>query len=587
MKLSDYIVEFLEKNRVDLVFELCGGSIIHLLDSLHKSKSVKIISLHHEQAAAIAAEGFARSKGDIGVAMATSGPGATNMITGIASCFFDSVPCLFITGQVNTYEFKFNKPVRQIGFQETDIVSIVKPIVKYPELLDDSSKIRYCLEKAFYLARSGRPGPVLLDIPMNIQRHEIIPSKLKGFIPAPVNPSCKAKNIRLKTIIKELNSASRPVILAGGGVRISKAQEELKILVDKTHIPVVNTLMGVDAFAHDNRFYSGMLGSYGNRYANLAVANSDLILALGTRLDTRQTGTDQKSFARGAKVIHVDIDKSELNNKIKADIPVNADVNQFLKILNRSLGSFDYHRLDHWNSVICKYKKDYPSFSLPKNKSISPNYFMNVFSGYLPKDAVLSVDIGQNQIWAAQSILIKKNMRFYTQGGMGAMGSALPLSIGAAFAFPKRTAVAISGDGGFQLNIQELQSVFHYRLNIKMVIINNSCYGMVRQFQEQYFNSVFQSTVIGYSHPDFVKLALAYKIKALRLSENKSIKKACQWLFADSGPALLEVNIPMHAQALPKLSVNRPIEDQDPLLPREELKRLMINQYSIGRKNEK
>jgi len=576
MKLSDFLVEFLQENGVDIVFELCGGSIIHILDSLHKHKGITIVSMHHEQAAAIAAEGFARSRGGVGVAMATSGPGATNMITGIASCYFDSIPSVFITGQVNTYEFKFSMPVRQIGFQETDIVSIVKPIVKYAELIDRSSMIRYCLEKAFYLAREGRPGPVLLDIPMNVQRQDVIPGHLKHFKAKSVSVDTDFIKSKIEKCIGYLQASSRPVVLAGGGVRIAKAQEALRGFINKTGIPVVASLMGVDAFSHDSRFFCGMLGSYGNRYANLAVANSDLILALGTRLDTRQTGTNLKTFARGAKIIHVDIDKYELNNKLKADVAVNADLKIFLEALNISLKKFDAARLNEWQSKVSGYKQHYPSSLPPENVAIHPNFFMNILSEFLPDDAIVCADIGQNQIWAAQSIMVKKNMRFLTQGGMGAMGSALPMAIGAAFAYPKRPIIAICGDGGFQLNSQELQTVYYYGLQIKVILINNSCYGMVRQFQEQYFNSVFQSTVIGYSSPDFLKLALAYKIKASRIAVNSQIRTACKWLFTDCKPALLDVKIPRHAQALPKLSVNRPIEDQDPLLPRDELKKLMI-----------
>lgn len=576
MKLSDFIVEFLEQNGITSVFEVCGGSIIHILDSLHKKKKIRIVSVHHEQAAAIAAEGFARCKRGIGVAMATSGPGATNMITGIASCFFDSIPCVFITGQVNTYEFKFGKPVRQIGFQETDIVSIVRPIVKYAQLVTEPDKIRYYLEKAFYLAQESRPGPVLLDIPMNVQRADIIPGRLKPFRVASIKKSHFVINNKIEKCIEPLFLSSRPVVLAGGGVRLSGAQEELRKFIERTGLPVVTSLMGIDAFPHDSRFFCGMLGTYGNRYANLTVANSDLILALGTRLDTRQTGTNPKTFARGAKIIHVDIDKNELNNKIKADVTIKADIKVFLTALNKSLKKFDKTRLIEWQNRISGYKKRYPSFLPPKTASITPNFLISKFSEFLPGNAIICADIGQNQMWVAQSILLKKNMRFLTQGGMGAMGSALPMAVGASFAYPGRTIIAVCGDGGFQLNSQELQTVYHHDLPVKIIIMNNSCYGMVRQFQKQYFNSVFQSTVIGYSSPDFRKLALAYKIKALRITANSQISKACRWLFEDAKPALLEVKIPRHIQVLPKLSVGRPIEDQDPLLPRDEFKALMI-----------
>lgn len=576
MKLSDFIVEFLEQEGVTSVFELCGGSIIHILDSLHKKKKIRIVSMHHEQAAAIAAEGFARCKGNIGVAMATSGPGATNMITGIASCFFDSIPCVFITGQVNTYEFKFGKPVRQIGFQETDIVSIVKPIVKYAQLVTNPEKIRYYMEKAFYLAQEGRPGPVLLDIPMDVQRADIAPGRLQTFRRPAGEKSHYSINAKIQEFLKALSLSSQPVVLAGGGVRLSGAQEDLRRFVERTGIPVVTSLMGVDAFPRDSRFFYGMLGTYGNRYANLTVANSDLILALGTRLDTRQTGTNPRTFARGAKIIRVDIDKNELNSKVKADVAIKADIKVFLVALNRSLKRFDKTRLAEWQIRISGYKRSYPSFLPPKTTQINPNFFINKLSEFLPDNTIICADIGQNQIWTAQSILLKKNMRFLTQGGMGAMGSALPMAVGASFACPGKSIIAVCGDGGFQLNSQELQTVYHHGLPVKIIIINNSCYGMVRQFQKQYFNSVFQSTVIGYSCPDFQKVAQAYKIKALRITANSQISKACKWLFKDTNAALLEVKIPTHIPVLPKLSVGRPIEDQDPLLPRKEFKTLMI-----------
>jgi len=579
MKLSDFIVEFLRQNGVTSVFELCGGSIIHVLDSLHKQKKIKIVSMHHEQAAAIAAEGFARCTGKIGVAMATSGPGATNMITGIASCFFDSIPCVFITGQVNTYEFKFDKPVRQIGFQETDIVSIVRPIVKYAQLVTDPDKIKYCLEKAFYLAQESRPGPVLLDIPMNVQRADIVPGRLKAFIAPSAKKVHFAINDKIDKCIESLLLSRRPVVLTGGGVRLANAQEELRRFIEKTGIPVVTSLMGIDAFPGDSRFFIGMLGTYGNRYANLAVANSDLILALGTRLDTRQTGTNPKTFARGAKIIHVDIDKNELDNKIKADLPINADIKVFLAALNKSLRKFDKARLIDWQKRVSGYKKRYPSFQLPKTASITPNFFIRKLSDSLAGNSIICADVGQNQIWAAQSLIMKKNMRFLTQGGMGAMGSALPMAVGASIAYTGRPILAICGDGGFQLNIQELETIYHHGLPVKIIILNNSCYGMVRQFQKQYFNSVFQSTVIGYSCPDFRKVAQAYKIKALRITNNFQISRAFKWLFKDNAPALLEVKIPRHIQVLPKLSVGRPIEEQDPLLPRGEFEALMIKNF--------
>lgn len=575
MKLSDYIISFLASQKITHVFEVAGGALGHLLDSLYGKKKITAVSMHHEMAAAIAAEGYARASGNIGVAMATSGPGAVNMLTGIGSCFFDSIPCLFITGQVNTYEFKFKKPVRQLGFQETDIVNIARPITKDAAIIVDSGKIKQQLEKLIFTAKSNRPGPVLIDIPLNIQRAEIKVNALSSF-----DASCfgqkKIDNILLEKTIKLIKSSSRPIALVGGGIRASKAEGELFKFIKKTGIPVVASLMGLDAFPQEDPLFVGLLGSYGNRYSNLAVANSDLLLVLGSRLDTRQTGTNPKTFAREAKIIHVDIDPHELNNKVKADIAIRSDLKNFLSILNASISKIDSDRIKPWKEKISAYKKKYPNYRKSLGDKIDPNYLMYELSKFIPDGAIICADVGQNQMWAAQSLRIKKSQRFLTQGGMASMGSALPMAIGASFAQPQKITVVIIGDGGFQLNIQELETVFHHNLPIKIILLNNHCYGMVRQFQEQYFNSRFQSTVAGYSSPNFQDVVSAYKIPAAKIKNSKEITRKFQKLFADKKPRFLEVNISKSGKVTPKLSVSRPIEDQDPLLPRSELNSNMI-----------
>ncbi len=576
MKLSDYVIDFLVSKDITHIFEVAGGALAHLLDSLYGRKDISTVSMHHEMAAAIAAEGYSRVSDNIGIAMATSGPGATNLITGIGSCFFDSIPCLFITGQVNTYEFKFDRPVRQVGFQETDIVNIVKPIVKDAVLVTDPDKIKYYLEKAVYIARSGRPGPVLLDIPMNIQRADINIESLETFYKNSTNESVNEFDDRVKQIIQSIKYSLRPVVLVGGGVRLSKSQDEVLKFIHKTGIPVVTSLMGLDAFPHNDPSFIGMIGSYGNRYANLTIANSDLVLALGTRLDTRQTGTKPETFARGAKIVHVDIDPYELNNKVKADFSINVDVKKILAVLNNYIGEYDNNKIESWRQAIKRYKERYPSFKTPVNDTIEPNFFMHKLSKFIPEDAIICVDVGQDQMWTAQTLEIKKSQRFLTQGGMGSMGSALPMAIGASFAEPDKTIVVITGDGGFQLNMQELQTVYYHKLPIKIILLNNCCYGMVKQFQEQYFNCKFQSTVIGYSCPNFQDVVSAYKIPVMKIISTTEIAKALQKLFSDTQPMFLEVSINPNFKALPKLSVNRPIEDQDPLLSRDELKSNML-----------
>jgi len=576
MKLSDYVIDSLEKQGVTHIFEVCGGALAHLLDSVYDKRDITTVSMHHENAASFAAEGYARAGGNIGVAMATSGPGATNLITGIGSCYFDSIPCLFITGQVNTYEYKGEQAIRQIGFQETDIVSIVKPITKNARMVKDEKDIRYILGEAYTLARTGRPGPVLIDLPLNIQRADIDVNALPAYADKPETLNYAELQGNINKICDLIQTATRPVILMGGGVRAAHACEELYTFATKTGIPIVSTLMGLDSFPHTHKQYVGMIGTYGNRYANLTIANSDLIIALGTRFDTRQTGTRPDTFARNAKIVHIDIDKLELNAKLKVAVPVLADIRYFLHQINghKLVNNSDWYC--EWSQKIEGYKKQYPDYLIPIKKAIDPNYLFHLLSKELADDAVICVDVGQIQMWAAQSIELKKSQRFLTEGGMAAIGSAVPMAIGAAFAKPNTQVIAVVGDGGFQLNIQELQTIYHYQLPVKIILLNNNGYGMIKQFQEQYMNSRFQSSGVGYSNPDFQKVVSAYKITAMKISENSEIALILRQLLSDKEPGFLEVVIDPSARATPKLSVNRPIEDQDPLLSREELKKDMI-----------
>lgn len=578
MKVSDYVMNFLVSEGVTHIFEVCGGALAHLLDSMYGREDIKAVSMHHEMAAAIAAEGYGRVSGNLGVAMATSGPGATNLITGIGSCFFDSVPSLFITGQVNTYEFKFDRPVRQIGFQETDIVNIIKPIVKDAILVDDEKKMRYVLEKAVKTARRGRPGPVLVDIPLNVQRYDIDPKNLESYKSGYDN-SNSAIDDKIYEILELIKTSSRPVVLVGGGLRLSHAEKEFFEFINKTKIPVVSSLMGLDGFPHDDESFVGMIGTYGNRYANLTLSNSDLLIALGTRLDTRQTGTKPETFAREAKIVQVDIDPLELDNKIKVDISINSDINEFLLKLNGLLTENeekDQKNLKEWKNVINEFKEKYPSYKKSTGENVDPNFFMHKLSEFLPENAIICVDVGQNQMWAAQSLELKGSQRFLTEGGMASIGSALPMGIGASFAKPESTVVIITGDGGFQLNLQELQTVYHHNLPIKIIMLNNYCYGMIKQFQEQYMDSRFQSAVEGYSSPDFQDVVGAYKIPVMKITKNDELNSSLEKLFKDQDAMFLEVDISSNYKAQPKLSVNRPLEDQEPLLPFEEVKSNML-----------
>lgn len=580
MKLSDYVVDFISREGAHHVFEFIGGAITHLIDSIHHRSDMECVSVHHEQSGAFAAEAYARINGRLGVAMATSGPGALNMVTGIGSCWFDSVPCLFITGQVNTYEYKFDRPVRQIGFQETDIVSVAKPLTKYAVLVTEPETIRYHLEKALWLARSGRPGPVLLDIPMNVQRAQIDPDVLPGFLDsdeqraAEDTPAVDPETVaRVVALIKE---AKRPLILAGGGVRTAGASGELQALVEEAGIPVVSTLMGLDAIAHDDAAFFGMIGAYGNRYSNMTLANCDLLLILGARLDSRQTGTRPDTFARAAKTVHVDIDPHELNAKVKVDLAVRGDVKEFVCALNGALVGADRGDYQAWYRVINGYRGKYPTaLQVENGSSIDPNRFMEILSEHCAEGDVVCLDVGQNQMWAAQSFRLKKEQRMLISGGMGAMGFSLPAALGAAKAAGRRV-IALAGDGGIQVNIQDLDLIVSHNLPVKIVVLNNNCLGMVRQFQDLYFGGRRQSTVVGYGCPNLVKIAEAYGLPAFTVTSLEEAETVLDEALALEGPAYIEVKLELETTVNPKLVVNRPIEDMSPHLDRQELAAAML-----------
>jgi acetolactate synthase-1/2/3 large subunit len=579
MKLSDYVIDFIAKQGVSHIFEFIGGAITHLLDSASQRDDIACVSVHHEQSGAFAAEAYARINGRLGVAMATSGPGALNMVTGIGSCWFDSVPCLFITGQVNTYEYKFDRPVRQIGFQETDIVSVVQPLTKYAVLVTEPEMIRYHLEKAVFLAQSGRPGPVLLDLPMDVQRARIEPERLVSFFDSDEYRQMSRTPIperrQLEEIVTLLGQARRPVVLAGGGVRTAGACIELETFVQRTGIPVVSSLMGLDVLSHDNPAFFGMIGAYGNRFSNMTLANSDLLLILGSRLDTRQTGTRPDTFARAARKIHVDIDPLELNAKLRVDMAVQSDVKAFLSACNELLADYRRPDLAPWYQVLERYRRKYPPHS-GIVEGIEPNACMALLSERCREGDIVTLDVGQNQMWAAQSFRLRREQRMLVSGGMGAMGFSLPAAMGAAKAAPGQRVIAITGDGGIQVNIQDLETIFSHRLPVKIIVFNNGCLGMVRQFQDMYFGGRQQSTVIGYGCPDLVRIADAYGIPSCSVSEAAGLLEALDETLQGDGPALLDIRLVQATTVEPKLVVNRPIEDMSPHLERKELAKEML-----------
>jgi acetolactate synthase-1/2/3 large subunit len=559
MKASDYIIKELGRRGVRYIFEMSGGMITHLLDSIAKQNIVKAITTHHEQAAAFAAEGMGRSGSIPGIAMATSGPGALNLLTGIGSCYFDSVPSIFITGQVNLYEQKGKKKVRQVGFQETDIVSIVKPITKHAEMVRSPQDLPNAIDRAFHLATSGRPGPVLLDIPMNVQREELVLSKT----------TWQTKTIKdrehsllisdeLKRILKK---SKNPLILVGGGIRSSNTVKAFRSFAEKSGIPVVSSLLGLDAFPHTKDQFVGMIGSYGNRYANFAVAHADLIIVLGNRLDVRQTGSNPKLFSQGKTIIHVDIDSAEINHRVKNCIAIRSHLKDFFK--KRWVAKIP--NIIPWKRQLAKWKELYPSESELKDiAGINPNKLLSQLSKRTPLKTIYVTDVGQHQMWAAQSMVLKAPQRFLTSGGMGAMGFGLPCAIGAYFSNPAYTIVLIAGDGGFQTNIHELETLMRYKIPIKILILNNKSHGMVRQFQQSYFQNRYHSTVDGYSCPNFVKVASAYGLNATHLQNPRDVSNSIDSFLRKKGPVLMEVKISIDANAYPKIIFGKSLSEMEP-----------------------
>jgi acetolactate synthase-1/2/3 large subunit len=561
MKVADYVAAFLSAQGVGHVFELVGGMITHLLDAIHRQGSIRLVCVHHEQAAAFAADAYGRMAGLPGVAMATSGPGATNLLTGIGSCYFDSSPALFITGQVNRSEQKGDRPIRQLGFQETDIVAMAGPVTKAAWRVGAPEEVPELLGRAFQLAISGRPGPVLLDIPMDVQRAEIAvapPGRLALPAAEGVSPAT------IEELIDQLRCAERPLILAGGGIRAAGAVKLFRDFVGRAAVPVVGSLMGIDVLPYDHPLRVGMIGSYGNRWANTAIARSDLLLVLGSRLDVRQTGSQTESFRAGRVIYHVDCERGELNNRVTGCRAVRADLHSFLAAANRG----PHLRGDRsgWLSEIRSTRQRWPDTAeLRDVKGINPNDFMHRLAERSGRASAYVADVGQHQMWAAQSLELGPDQRFLTSGGMGAMGFALPAAIGVAHAFPGRPVVMIAGDGGFQLNLQELQTVVRDHLPIKMVVINNRCHGMVRQFQQSYFEERYRSTLWGYSAPDFSRVAEAYGIAGRTLDDPAAVPEALDQLWGDpEAPGLLQVMIDTFANAYPKLAFGRPISAMEP-----------------------
>lgn len=573
MKVSDYIARFLHAQKVTHVFELSGGMITHILDSLYEQGSFNIVSMHHEQSAAFAADGFARISGVPGVAMATSGPGATNLLTGIGSCYFDSVPAIFITGQVNQHEQKGELPIRQLGFQETDIVQMAIPITKAAIQVKAAQDIPAILKQAFETALSGRPGPVLIDIPMNIQREDIhVTEQDLIFIKAGIKEEDNAFSLNWDELAASIAAAKKPLLLAGRGVQSSFSKEAFLQFAEKTGIPVITSLLAVDVIPYQHPLRVGFIGAYGNRWANLSIGEADLLIVIGSRLDIRQTGADVKGFKGYKKVYHIDIEAGEINNRVKDCISVISDIRQFLHEANKQLEHRSFAPYGNWYSRIAQLKEEWPDqLELKDVHGINPNVFIHQLAQASTMAGTYLADVGSHQMWSAQSLELSADQFFLTSGGMGAMGFALPAAIGACLAL-QQPVIAIVGDGCMQLNIQELQTIYRRQLPIKIVVLNNQSLGMIRQFQDSYFDSKHQSTVWGYSAPDFSKVATAYGIASntIQLPEQIAEGLAQMWQQPDQ-PFLLQVMIDMKTNVYPKIAFGKPITEMEPFFKPNEM----------------
>ncbi len=494
--------------------------------------------------------------------------GATNLITGIANAYFDSIPTIFITGQVNTYELKGTKRIKQNGFQETNIVDMVKSITKYAKQITNENEVPNELENAYRVAMEGRKGPVLLDIPMDVQRKDIN-----------LNTNCailkENRNIDYEDIIEKiymnLKDSKRPLVIAGAGIDLAGINNEFKALVKKLKIPVVTSMIAIDVQNNDSIYNYGFIGAYGHRYANFMTEKADVIITMGTRLDCRQVGNNREKFATNAKILRIDIDSNEFDNKIDSkEIQIKADIEQIIKaMLKDDRFSFE-DKFKEWNSEAQIIKDRL------KNLDKQPeNDIIEKISEMLEENCIVTTDVGQNQVWVAQSFKVKEGQRILFSGGHGSMGYSLPAAIGAYYA-SKSPIVCFTGDGGLQMNIQELQFLATTRIPIKIIVLNNYALGMIRHFQEMYFNSVYTQTIKsrGYESPDFCKIANAYGVATLNMN-NLNEKDKLRDMLNNNEPSLIQINIDKNTYIYPKLSVNNPIYNQDPKLDESLIKELL------------
>lgn len=588
IRVADYVVNFVhDVLKVKDVFMLSGGGIMYLTDALAQNNDINTVCVHHEQTASMAIEAYSRITENFGVGFFTTGPGATNAITGLVGAWQDSVPCFFISGQSKRQETIHNSGVdnlRQFGVQEVNIIPIVKSVTKYAVLLDDPKNIRYELEKMLYISKSGRPGPVWLDIPLDVQGALIDPCNLESFSP-PIAEIIKLDpaHEELMELKKMLEASRRPVIVAGQGIRIAKALDKFKDLIEKFNIPVVTTYLGIDVLASDHSLNIGRMGIKGTRAGNFAVQNADLVIVIGSSLHVGSIGYEYNLFAREAKKVIVDIDKTaHLKKTIDIDLYINADAEKFINAI-MNIEDFDLSFDDKWVQTCSRWKMSYPVCLLEyadQKQKINIYYFIDKLNHYFLKDEIIIGDAGSVYYAVAQGIQVSNKNRYITSGALATMGYTLPATIGAAIASGKRV-IGITGDGSFQLNIQELQTIIYYKLPIKLFVLNNNGYISIRFTQERFFEKRFigEGAESGLSFPDLQKISDAYGIKFYQIKNQCELDKVINLVLLDDGPVICEVMISCDQPIIPtvqsvknsnNIMVSKPLEDMYPFLDRKE-----------------
>ena len=550
MNGAKIIIESLIREGVEMIFGYPGGSVIPFFDCLYDAP-IKFILTRHEQAAAHAADGYARSTGKVGVCVATSGPGATNLTTGIATAYMDSVPIVAITGQVKT------SLIGNDAFQEADVTGITRSISKYNYLVKDVKDLAYTVKEAFYLASTGRPGPVVIDLPVDVQTQEAdfnYPEKIemRSYNPTHFGPSGQ-----IKKVLKYIYNSKKPVIMAGGGVIISEATVELLKFAEKANIPVTTTLMGLGGFPSTHQLSLGMPGMHGTVYANLAITECDLLISIGSRFDDRVTGR-LDAFAPKAKIIHIDIDPTSISKNINVDIPIVGDAKNIIGQIIEEIDESKLADLKAWNKKIKEWKRKHPlKYKLRKSGKIKPQYVIEELCRQTKGKAIISTEVGQNQMWTSQFYQFDYPRHLLSSGGLGTMGYGLPAAIGAKIANPEKEVIVIAGDGSIQMNIQELATLSTYNIKIKIIILNNGCLGMVRQWQELFYNRRYSGTPL--KNPNFVKIAEGYGIKGMQVTKVSEVKKAVEKILKAKGSFVADFLIEPEENVFPMVPAGEAI----------------------------